>query len=80
MFTIDTLVFSFGYAFEFKCLKNVVKSVEPTFFGWFVAIICYPPIITWPFTLGMLFWTVIYFFRAITEERHLRQDPDYIKY
>tara|TARA_Y100000310_G_C20164802_1_gene570879 strand:- start:64 stop:600 length:537 start_codon:yes stop_codon:yes gene_type:complete len=165
MFTIDTLVFSFGYAFEFKALKNVVKSVEPTFFGWFVAIICYPPFNSWvgnyipwgandyvqfwsptwtiimrggviflliiyvwatvalgpkasnltnrgivsrfpysiirhpayisknliwwltllpvislPFALGMLFWTVIYFFRAITEERHLSQDPDYIQY
>jgi protein-S-isoprenylcysteine O-methyltransferase Ste14 len=43
IFTIDTFVFFFGYSFEFKFLKNRVKSVEPTFFGWFVAIICYPP-------------------------------------
>ena len=25
-------------------------------------------------------WTIIYFVRAITEERHLSQDPDYIEY
>jgi len=43
IFTIDTFIFFFGYSFEFKFLKNRVKSVEPTFFGWFVAIICYPP-------------------------------------
>ncbi|MBU0457364.1 MAG: methyltransferase [Nanoarchaeota archaeon] len=165
IFTIDTLIFAFGYTFEFKKIKNVVKSVEPTFFGWFVALICYPPfngitgnyilwgandyatfwnpkitfilriilifcltiylwasialgpkasnltnrgivtkfpysivrhpayinknliwwltllpVINWKFALGMLFWTFIYFFRALTEERHLKQDPDYLEY
>lgn len=165
LFTIDTLVFCFGYAFEFKFLKNVVKSVEPTLFGWAVALICYPPFNQWvgkyipwgandyvvfwnvkitiiiriililllliyvwatialgtkssnltnrgivrkfpysmvrhpayisknliwwltllpvinvPFALGMLFWTVIYYFRALTEERHLKHDPEYIEY
>lgn len=39
----DTLIFAFGYIFESPLLKNVVKSVEPTAFGWLVAIICYPP-------------------------------------
>jgi protein-S-isoprenylcysteine O-methyltransferase Ste14 len=165
MFAIDTAIFSFGYTFEFKKLKNVVKSVEPTFFGWFVTLICYPPfnwmtgnyipwgandyvsfwsptittifrivliillviytwatvslgfkasnltnrgivckfpysvvrhpayiskcliwwitlipVISWPFALGMFFWTVIYFFRASTEERHLGMDPEYQEY
>ena len=165
MFTIDTFIFSFGYAFEFKSIKNVVKSVEPTLFGWAVAIICYPPfnsivgkyvpwgandyvqfwnptitfiarvmiiillviyvwatvalgakasnltnrgivsrfpyniirhpayisknllwwltllpVINWKFALGMLFWTVIYYFRAVTEENHLGGDPDYLEY
>jgi protein-S-isoprenylcysteine O-methyltransferase Ste14 len=163
IFTLDTLIFSFGYIFEFKTLKNVVKSVEPTFLGWFVALISYPPFnnvtgdyIPWganeyvsfglsttlmhtlivillliylsasfrlgakasnltnrgivtrfpysivrhpayiskntvwwltllpvmstSFALGMLFWTFIYFLRAWTEERHLRNDPDYIAY
>lgn len=165
LFTIDTLIFSIGYAFELRHLKNTVRSVEPTFFGWFVALICYPPfnsiagtyipwgandyvqfwnpaltlifrimllllliIYVWatvalglkssnltnrgivtkfpysiirhpayisknllwwitllpvmntPFALGMAFWSIIYFFRAYTEERHLMQDSDYVKY
>ncbi len=165
LLTTDTLVFSFGYAFEFKSLKNTVKSVEPTIFGWVVAIICYPPfngwieryvpwgadnyvvfwnptasiifktiiifllviyvwatlalgpkasnltnrgivkkfpysiirhpayisknlvwwitlipVMNWKFALGMSFWTTIYFFRGITEENHLKKDPDYLEY
>lgn len=165
MFTVDTLIFAVGYTFESTKLKNKVKSVEPTFLGWFVAIVCYPPfnsmvgglvpwgandytnfwnptlaivfrvivlllllIYTWAsvalglkssnltnrgivtkfpysivrhpayisknliwwvtllpvmnltFFLGMLFWSIIYFFRALTEEKHLGVDPDYVKY
>jgi len=165
LFTIDTLVFSIGYTFESHRMRNVVKSVEPTFFGWFVALICYPPfnsivgnyipwgandyvefwttewtfffriialllliiyvwatlalgakssnltnrgivtrfpyslvrhpayisknlmwwltllpVMNWPFALGMGFWSLIYFFRAYTEERHLMKDPDYQEY
>lgn len=30
--------------------------------------------------LGLSAWTIIYFIRALTEERHLSQDPDYIDY
>ncbi len=41
---LDTLIFTFGYLFESSAFKNVVKSVEPTFLGWIVAIGCYPPI------------------------------------
>jgi len=165
LFTIDTLIFALGYAFEFKLLNNMVKSVEPTLFGWIVTLICYPPfntwigkyilwgaseqvsfwnqeltfvfriiiiiilfiyvsatialglkasnltnrgivqrfpyslirhpaytskvlvwwltllpVMSWPFALGIFFWTVIYYFRAITEEKHLSQDPDYQEY
>lgn len=43
IFMIDTLWFAFGYAFEAKFLKNTLRSVEPTFFGWAVALACYPP-------------------------------------
>ncbi len=43
IFMFDTLWFAFGYAFESGFLKNKLISVEPTFFGWFVALICYPP-------------------------------------
>jgi protein-S-isoprenylcysteine O-methyltransferase Ste14 len=44
IFFIDTLYFAFGYATEGKSLKNKLKSVEPTLFGWAVALICYPPL------------------------------------
>jgi len=165
IFTLDTGIFAFGYLFESRKLKNVVRSVEPTIFGWAVALISYPPfnsftgkyiawgandyvafwtpaltgvmriviivllgiylwatfalgpkasnltnrgivskfpysivrhpayiakntvwwltilpVINWKFALGMFFWSVIYYFRAITEEKHLSQDPDYIEY
>ena len=165
LFFIDTLYFSFGYSVELKSLNNTVRSVEPTIFGWLVALICYPPFngmvsdyVSWyandmatfstsiitfimriliivlliiyvgaSVSLGakcsnltnrgivtrgtysivrhpayiakvsawwlmiipvfslvafgsMLLWTGIYFMRAITEERHLSKDPDYIKY
>ena len=40
---VDTAIFSFGYLVESKKLNNIVKSVEPTFLGWAVALICYPP-------------------------------------
>jgi protein-S-isoprenylcysteine O-methyltransferase Ste14 len=165
---LDTLIFAFGYLFESPAFKNVVKSVEPTFLGWIVAIGCYPPInsltgnilgwytsdfgnfgnaninvamgivslllfaiyvwasialgtkasnltnrgivvkgpykyvrhpayasknLSWwimgiPFihnygliaVVSLTLWTFIYFMRALTEERHLMQDPDYLNY
>ncbi len=166
IFTLDTFIFALGYTFEGKALGNAVRSVEPTLFGWVVALMCYPPfngivgkyvpwgandynqfassstltillqivviglliIYVWasialglkasnltnrgivgrfpysivrhpayaskvgvwwltllpvmslPFALGMLFWTIIYFFRAMTEERHLGMDPEYGEY
>lgn len=167
IFLIDTGFFAFGYLFEASWLKNKIRSVDTSFFGWFVALACYPPftdvfakwapwhtndhawfgfpettfairivllllllgyvaatvslgtkcsnltnrgIVTkgayaivrhpayicknlfWWIVLipaiphtplaifGMAFWTMLYFFRAITEERHLIQDPDYQAY
>ncbi len=165
IFMVDTLWFSFGYAFEAGALKNKVKSVEPTFIGWAVTLICYPPfnsfygkyiawhandyidfstpnitfvarilivlllivyvsatlalgtkcsnltnrgvvsrgpyrfirhpaytgkVFSWWVTIipimsplaffSMFSWSCIYYLRAITEERHLMQDPDYKKY
>jgi len=166
--SIDTFIFSLGYLFESSKLKNVVKSVEPTAFGWLIAVICYPPInglsgdvlgwytsdfgdfgnvkinitmsvlsillfmvylwatvalglkssnltnrgivykgpykyvrhpayaaknLSWwimgvPFIakygliaiISLIAWSAIYFLRALTEERHLTQDPDYVEY
>ncbi|MFH1585245.1 MAG: hypothetical protein ABIB79_00575 [archaeon] len=43
IFMIDTLWFSFGYAFEGSALNNTIRSVEPTILGWLVTLICYPP-------------------------------------
>ena len=43
LFTIDTFIFTLGYCTESTKLQNICKSVEPTFFGWFVTLICYPP-------------------------------------
>jgi protein-S-isoprenylcysteine O-methyltransferase Ste14 len=157
--------YAFGYAVESRRCRNVVKSVDPTFLGWAVALACYPPfnslvnnyvgwytsddptfehdwvtciakcailfcffvylwgaislgmkcsnltnrgiVTTGAFAwvrhpayaaknlawwiamlqmfslhavLTMTFWTVIYFLRAITEERHLSNDPEYLAY
>ncbi len=170
VFVIDTGIFTLGYAFEYPYARNTVRSVEPTLFGWMIALLCYPPfndivnryavwaandnnafasvpatyvlhivafallllyalpsvalgfkasnltnrgIVTrgpyalvrhpaytgkvlgwWVMSLPILLqpdqfflaiismsiWTVIYFFRALTEERHLSMDPDYVEY
>lgn len=170
VFFVDTIYFTFGYAVEYPVIGNEVRSVEPTFFGWVIALICYPPfnglmdnylvwaadgnatvaslfatyviriaalgflwLYLWPtFALGtrasnltnrgivtrgpyayirhpayvgktfgwwvtsipfllepgkfllgalsMTVWMLIYFFRALTEERHLSADPEYQEY
>ena len=38
------------------------------------------PLMSIPVFVGMGFWTVIYFLRAWTEERHLSKDENYLKY
>lgn len=43
IFLIDTSIFAFGYLVETHWLKNSIKSVEPTLFGWVAALITYPP-------------------------------------
>ncbi len=45
--------------------------------AWWIAML---PIASVPAILTMSFWSFIYFLRAITEERHLLQDPDYQEY
>lgn len=40
---IDTLLFTIGYILETPRLKNRIVTVEPTFFGWFICLACYPP-------------------------------------
>jgi protein-S-isoprenylcysteine O-methyltransferase Ste14 len=164
-FITECAFYAFGYAVESPRCRNIVRSVEPTFFGWAVTLACYPPFnglvnnyVPWytseepafgnpwltcaarsavllcfamyiwaaislgmkcsnltnrgivqtgafawvrhpayvsknaawwiallpalslPAVLSMMFWTGIYFLRAITEERHLSADPDYLEY
>ncbi len=163
----DTILYTIGYIFESSYLKNKIKSVDSTLFGWIVALACYPPLnkitgMLFPlqneykisfgddtitiivrvvilllllvftlssFSLGfkcsnltnrgivkhgtysivrhpaytakiliwwilliptlyhrpeglviIIFWTILYGLRAITEEQHLSSDPDYIDY
>jgi protein-S-isoprenylcysteine O-methyltransferase Ste14 len=40
---VDTLLFTIGYMIEVPALGNRIRSVEPTFFGWFVCLASYPP-------------------------------------
>lgn len=39
----DVFFFTLGYLIELPALKNEIRSVDPTFFGWAVALACYPP-------------------------------------
>jgi protein-S-isoprenylcysteine O-methyltransferase Ste14 len=40
---IDTLLFTLGYIIELPALGNRIRTVDPTFFGWFICLACYPP-------------------------------------
>jgi protein-S-isoprenylcysteine O-methyltransferase Ste14 len=40
---VDTFLFTLGYILESPRLRNRIRSVEPTFFGWFICLACYPP-------------------------------------
>ena len=43
LFFVDCGWALFGYACESRWFGNKTKSVEPTGFGWMVALMCYPP-------------------------------------
>jgi len=43
LFFVDVIIFTFGYMIEIPGLKNIIRSVEPTFLGWAVCLACYPP-------------------------------------
>lgn len=40
---VDTLLFTLGYIVEIPALRNRIRTVDPTFFGWFICLACYPP-------------------------------------
>ena len=43
---IDLVFAVIGYVMTFKIIGTNIRSSEPTFLGWFVCLICYPPF--WP--------------------------------
>lgn len=40
---VDVVFFTIGYLVEMPCLKNEIRSVDPTLLGWTAALLCYPP-------------------------------------
>jgi protein-S-isoprenylcysteine O-methyltransferase Ste14 len=40
---VDTFLFTIGYILEVPALRNRIRSVDPTFLGWFICLACYPP-------------------------------------
>ena len=40
---LDVLFFTVGYLVEHPALGNEIRSVDPTWLGWAVALACYPP-------------------------------------
>ncbi|MFZ1985256.1 MAG: isoprenylcysteine carboxylmethyltransferase family protein [Desulfatitalea sp.] len=43
IFTIDLAYVSVGYIMTFRIFNSHIRTVEPTFLGWFVALACYHP-------------------------------------
>ena len=43
IFTIDLAFVSAGYILTFKIFNSHIRSVEPTVFGWLIALVCYQP-------------------------------------
>jgi protein-S-isoprenylcysteine O-methyltransferase Ste14 len=46
IFFIDLLFCTVGYAMSFRITDSHVRTAEPTFLGWGVALFCYPPFYT----------------------------------
>lgn len=44
IFTIDLLVIFVGYILTVRILDSHIRTVEPSFLGWFVALQCYKPV------------------------------------
>ena len=40
---LDVFFFTIGYLVEHPSLNNAIRSVDPTWLGWAVALACYPP-------------------------------------
>lgn len=51
IFLVDSFIFLQGYCIESNRLKNTIISVDSSRLGWFVCLICYPPLNYYVFTL-----------------------------
>jgi protein-S-isoprenylcysteine O-methyltransferase Ste14 len=51
IFLVDSFIFLQGYCIESNRLKNNIISVDSSKLGWFVCLICYPPLNYYVFTL-----------------------------
>lgn len=51
IFLVDSFIFFQGYCIESSRLKNNILSVDSTKLGWFVCLICYPPLNYYVFTI-----------------------------
>ncbi|MER9966389.1 hypothetical protein [Mesorhizobium sp. M0060] len=82
LFMVDVLIAVVGYVFTLRVLDNHIRTVEPTVFGWLVCLACYEPITAEALRHSaiLLGLNAVYALRAITEERHLSRDPDYVAY
>ncbi len=43
IFVLDLLAAVAGYMLTFRLFDTHIRSVEPTFFGWFICLVCYDP-------------------------------------
>jgi hypothetical protein len=43
IFLLDVLFACLGYLMTFRLFDSHIRSTDPTFFGWFVALFCYEP-------------------------------------
>lgn len=53
LFYIDLLFVTVGYCCTFRLFDSHIRSTEPTFLGWVVAVICYQPF--WGAVFGSLY-------------------------
>jgi len=53
LFYIDLLFVTVGYCFTVRLFDSHIRSTEPTFFGWVVAVMCYQPF--WGAVFGSLY-------------------------
>lgn len=53
LFYIDLLFVTVGYCFTVRLFDSHIRSTEPTFFGWVIAVMCYQPF--WGAVFGSLY-------------------------